>query len=407
MKKILLISNLCLIVFFAQAQQNNGNAFTSFVSACSKSIKEATAAKDYAKGLAIINEVLARYNELSPELKKEYQSYVPNIYYYLARFTALEGQKEKAIAYFGQAVDAGYSNYAHAVKDSDLDRLRKDKRFRDALQRLREKGDYGNILKISGAYNVAQNVGLPTFSYQEASAPELVAFKNQFNLDSISGNGDEISKFKNLLYWAHNVVRHDGSSDNPKSRNAIDLIAVCKKENRGVNCRMMATILKDAYQAMGFKSRMVTCMPKDTADFDCHVINVVWSRSLNKWLWMDPTFNAYVSDNKGNLLSIEEVRARLINGSPLVLNDGANWNNQEKKTKENYLDYYMSKNLYWLKCAVKSTWDLETRKGEKQFIEYVNLYPGKYSTIQQQTKKISGDNISYATNNPNYFWQKP
>jgi hypothetical protein len=29
---------------------------------------------------------------------------------------------------------------------------------------------------------------------------------------------------------------------------------------------------------------------------------------------MDPTFNAYVSDTKGNLLNIEEVRAMLIDG---------------------------------------------------------------------------------------------
>ena len=60
----------------------------------------------------------------------------------------------------------------------------------------------------------------------------------------------------------------------------------------------MATILKDAYQAMGYPARTVTCMPKDTADFDCHVITVVWSKQQQKWIWMDPTFNAYVSDEK-------------------------------------------------------------------------------------------------------------
>ena len=47
-----------------------------------------------------------------------------------------------------------------------------------------------------------------------------------FNLDS-AGSGDELSKIRNLMHWVHNAVRHDGSSSNPTSRNAIDLIEVC------------------------------------------------------------------------------------------------------------------------------------------------------------------------------------
>ena len=49
---------------------------------------------------------------------------------------------------------------------------------------------------------------------------------------------------------------------------------------------------------------------------------------------MDPTFNAYVKDEHGNLLSIAEVRERLITDQPLYLNEDANWNNKSKQTKE-------------------------------------------------------------------------
>ncbi len=271
---------------------------------------------------------------------------------------------------------------------------------------MREVGDMGYVLQKSGPYTTAAAPSV-IFTYQSASAPELIALKNKFNLDSVAGNGDEISKFKNLLHWAHNSVRHDGNSSNPPSRNAIDLIEVCQKENRGVNCRMMATILRDAYQAEGFDTRIVTCMPKDTLDNDCHVITVVWSNTLNKWVWMDPTFNAYVTDDKGNLLNIQEVRERLINGSALVLNDDANWNNKQKETKEFYLGYYMSKNLYWLKCSTKSEWNIETLKDGKQSgVEYVNLYPGSFTTLHQSGGVVHGT-AQYATNNPDYFWQKP
>jgi hypothetical protein len=407
MKKLLLVCGICLGAFIVKAQGSNESAdFNKYCVKMESAMQAASKEKDYPKAIAVINEWLGRYGRLSPAAKQNSMGLTQSLYYNQACYTALNGQKQDAIVWFKKAVNEGFSNYANASVDSDLNSLRDDAVFKKVLTQIREKGDYGYILKKSGVYNSKAKSGLPAFTYQSASAPELIDFKNKFNLDSVSGNGDETSKIKNLLYWAHNIVRHDGNSNNPPSRNALDIIAVCKKDDRGVNCRMMATILKDAYQAEGFKARLVTCMPKDTADFDCHVITVVWSKTLNKWVWMDPTFNAYVSDDQGNLLNIEEVRERLIADKPLVLNEDANWNNKVKQTKEDYLGRYMSKNLYWLRCALKSDWDLETRKVVKD-VEYINLYPGGFSTIQNQPKAVSKGVIEYATNNPEYFWQNP
>jgi len=406
MKKIILALSLCLTVLLANAQQTKEQAeFGAYSQTAEQTAHENYQKKDYSASVSNLSEWFMRYNQLSTEMKKYFQGYVPGIYYNLACYEALAGQKAVAISSFEKAVESGYKNYTNTLSDSDLESLRDDERFKAALLKIREKGDYGYILQTSGPYK-HENAALPVFTYQAANAPELIALKNKFNLDSISGNGDEISKFKKLLYWAHNSVRHDGNSNNPPSRNAADLIAVCKKENRGVNCRMMATILRDAYQAEGFETRIVTCMPKDTADFDCHVITVVWSKTLNKWVWMDPTFNAYVSDDKGNLLNIEEVRERLIKGGALVLNDDANWNNKQKETQAEYLGYYMSKNLYWLKCSVKSEWDIETSKEGKPPVEYINLYPGSYTAKDKPGKAQSSNSVT-ATNNPDYFWQKP
>ena len=76
------------------------------------------------------------------------------------------------------------------------------------------------------------------------------------------------------MHWVHNAVRHDGSSRNPTSRNAIDLIEVCRKENRGINCRMMAQVLNECYLAMGFKSRFVTCMPRKMVNDDARQVGL-------------------------------------------------------------------------------------------------------------------------------------
>jgi hypothetical protein len=213
------------------------------------------------------------------------------------------------------------------------------------------------------------------------------------------------------MHWVHNIVKHDGSSNNPALRNAIDLIAVCKKENRGVNCRMMATILNECYLSMVIKSRFITCWPKDTTDIDCHVINMVYSNSLNKWIWIDPTFDAYVMNEKGELLGIQEVRERLINGKTIILNPEANWNRQNSQTKEYYIEFYMTKNLYRLRTPVVSEYDTETSRTGKE-LTFVDLIPldGTGQTPQKKEETEIGTGMKftyYKTNNPIIFWTKP
>ena len=142
-------------------------------------------------------------------------------------------------------------------------RVIRDEGFQKAMERLREVGDFGYILRKSPGYDDAASIdSLPAFTYMDPNDRDLVRVRRYFNLDSIAGAGDEISKIKNLLAWVHNTIRHDGSSYNPEEKNAIALYEICKKEDRGVNCRMMAQMLNECYLAMGFKSRYVTCLPK-------------------------------------------------------------------------------------------------------------------------------------------------
>lgn len=268
-----------------------------------------------------------------------------------------------------------------------------------------------DILKGAEKYNTADTRFIPKFEYQAEDNPNLQRIRKDLKLDSVAGKGNELSKIFNLMHWVHNLVKHDGSSNNPTLKNAIDLIKVCKTENRGVNCRMLATILNECYLSMGIKSRYITCMPKETQFDDCHVINMVYSSELKKWIWMDPTFDAYVMDEKGNLLGIQEVRERLIKGQPLILNADANWNRESLQTKEDYLENYMAKNLYRLQTPVVSEYDSETWKKGKT-ITYVELLPldGIVQTPQKDEHINAEKGVKftyYKTNNPNLFWSKP
>ena len=280
-----------------------------------------------------------------------------------------------------------------------------------ALTEIQYKPGYLDILKGSDKYNINDNRPIPKFTYQSMDNQNLVKIRKDFNLDSVAGKGNEIYRILSLMHWVHNIVKHDGSSNNPALRNAIDLIAVCKKENRGVNCRMMATILNECYLSMGIKSRFITCWPKDTTDIDCHVINMVYSNSLNKWIWIDPTFDAYVMNEKGELLGIQEVRERLINGKTIILNPEANWNRQNSQTKEYYIEFYMTKNLYRLRTPVVSEYDTETSRTGKE-LTFVDLIPfdGTGQTPQKKEETEIGTGMKftyYKTNNPIIFWTKP
>ncbi len=305
-------------------------------------------------------------------------------------------------------------------KDSITVKIKKDTEFNfivllndsiRAITQIKYKIPYLEKLKNAEKYNYSDNRFIPNFSYQSMENPNLIKIRKDLKLDSVAGTGNEISKILNLLHWVHNIIRHDGSSNNPTLKNAIELIKVCKTENRGVNCRMMATILNECYLSIGIKSRYVTCMPKETEFDDCHVINMVYSNDLKKWIWIDPTFDAYVMNEKGELLGLAEVRERLINSKTLILNPEANWNKKNSQTKEHYLETYMAKNLYRLETPLISEYDSETWKSGKE-INYVELLPldGIVQNPQksEQTNTKTGVKFTnYKTNNPNLFWTEP
>lgn len=193
-------------------------------------------------------------------------------------------------------------------------------------------------------------------------------------------------------------MRHDGSSSWPQCRrNAVDLYETCLREKRGLNCRFLAIMLSEMLLAEGIPARYLTCQSQLwRTDNDCHVINVAWSKSLGKWIWIDPTFAAYVSDENGLLLHPGEVRERLQKGLPLVLNEDANWNHESRQTVENYLENYMAKNLYVISCNTFSQSEPEGQADHPQG-SVVALAPEDFTFTQ----------AGIVTTDDEYFWQAP
>ncbi|MEZ4755389.1 MAG: transglutaminase-like domain-containing protein [Flavobacteriales bacterium] len=273
------------------------------------------------------------------------------------------------------------------------------------------KPSFRAVLTAATTFNDADPRPLPAFTYQAADTPELVALRKAFNLDSIAGQGNELSRMLEVMHWLHDLVPHDGQNGNPAVRNALSMVSVCKQEGRGLNCRGLSMVLNECYLALGFKARYITCLPYDSTDTECHVINMVWNNELDKWIWLDPTHDAYVMDENGTLLGPAEVRERLIDGRPLILNPDANWNHRSSTIREDYLYSYMAKNLYRLECPVESRYDTETSAVGK-VVSYVQLLPLHYFEQQPAVDRWQGNPkgsalITYRTNNAAAFWAAP
>lgn len=319
----------------------------------------------------------------------------PNFYYDFACYSSLAGKTSRALQAFEkftQHVEAGEVelDLSHINTDTDLDRIRKNKRFISCMERITPYGDYLAKLKGVSSYKNGVTSDSVRFRYMEPNDSNLVFLRQYYNLDSIAGSGDEISKIKNLLHWVHEVVPHDGSSYNPTKKNTHAMIQLC----------MMAQMLTEVYLSMGFKARFVTCLPREYVS-DCHVITTVYSCTLNKWVWVDPTFDAFVMDENGTMLSISEVRSRLREDKEVYLNDYANWNHKSDQTKEYYLDYYMAKNLYYLSCPEISRHNAETWE-EGRTYKYHVLMP--HQELDKEAKAVGND---IRTADEEWFWQSP
>lgn len=252
------------------------------------------------------------------------------------------------------------------------------------------------ILKESPSYS-QDSMRKEQFFYAPSSDSLLSHSREKFGLDSIAGKGTDIQRIKNLLYWVHNNITHDGNNGLPQGAKTLENIYTSShRDSCGYNCRALAIALTEALLAEGIPARYLTCQSKKwETDNDCHVICVAWSHSLKKWIWVDPTFAAYITDENGLLLHPGEVRYRLQHDMPLILNSDANWNNKYPETKESYLDEYMAKNLYIMSANLYNRFNPEGPTAQQT----------KFAALTPQDSDYNQAHI--ITTDEDWFWQTP
>lgn len=334
---------------------------------------------------------------LSDVIKNIIKRQCGQLLYEIAVNLAKSGKTDDAKEFLKVTAQMDYIYFDKTSDDETIMKpLRDDVRYNYLLNdEGLDESDYYQVLKLSPAYETGSVIGEP-FIYQNSNDKDLVRVREYFKLDSIMGNGDEISRIKNIMSWVHNNVRHDGASPWPDCNyNSIDMYNLCKNQKRGLNARFLNMMLNEMYLACGFKSRFIVCMPKNFAtDKDCEIVTIVWSETLGKWIMMDPSYEAYVTDGNGLLLHPGEIRQRIIDGLPVRVNDDANWNNKVSLTQEMYFDYKM-KNFYLFSAHTISEYNAEGNGS--QYSPIITLVPVGVK-FEKNAATVTDDA---------YFWQSP
>lgn len=244
--------------------------------------------------------------------------------------------------------------------------------------------------------------GLPAFTYTDKSDSTISLMRREYKLDSIAGSGDEITRALRLMRWIHRLVRWDGLKGNPEVANGYAMLKVCVREGLTANCGGMASMLNSVLLAEGLKSRALVCRPHDTTDSDCHCVDMVFIEKTQKWVLIDPTFDAYFLSQHGEYLSPAEVRRAMIDGDSLILPNEINCNGLSEG-KESYLNY-MAKDLFRFSCLTTSSRDSSNKPRERQIF----LSPTGYQRDRAGTiDSVSKWDIEIFTDDSSVFWKKP
>lgn len=204
---------------------------------------------------------------------------------------------------------------------------------------------YTGLLKMNDTFEIGNNVSLE----YDFDSLILQTLKERYDLDSIAGNGNELSKALNLLHWISSHIMHSGNSKT-KATNILDFMeyAFDKGNSFGLNCAMLSHVLAGCLMAIGIFAREVKLIPYSPYDFDSHRVIQVYINELKKWIMLDPTYSGCVMDKEGNYLNVLEVRRLLAEQEYIVFNKEFNYNGEKWSEDSLFYKEYLAKNTFCL-----------------------------------------------------------
>ena len=186
------------------------------------------------------------------------------------------------------------------------------------------------------------------FTYSLYRWDKVLPMINVYGLGTVMDGRSDIEIMQSLLDIVSKNFRHNGSVLFPAQTDALSVIAWHNK-NEGVECRGLSVILAEMLRTCGIEAKAIMCIPSSEPCEECHVVVHAWSRSLNQWVMLDPTYRLILRNRDGRPMSLPMLREALANEEPLYPNSTAGRNGQPFSME--YYRAYMTKNTFRFACA--------------------------------------------------------
>lgn len=181
---------------------------------------------------------------------------------------------------------------------------------------------------------------LPEGAGEPIEIPDYTSF---FRLDTLVQEG--MSTWEKSLTIGRFVsahIPHANQKTRPAAKDAITLWQYIQTQEPAFNCRYHSFFAMQLLQSVGVEARVLTCMPEDDNDPDCHVVNIVYLPEYQKWAMLDTDQAIYATDAEGTPLAPWEMRACYEQGKSFTL-----WYTYESPDQGmDYYRSYMAKNTY-------------------------------------------------------------
>ena len=172
---------------------------------------------------------------------------------------------------------------------------------------------------------------------------EMPDYTSYFRLDTVVQEG--MSTWEKSLAigrWVSSHIPHANQKARPAAKDAITLWEFIQHEEPAFNCRYHSFFAMQLLRSVGVEARVLTCLPKDDNDPDCHVVNIVYLPEYQKWAMLDTDQSMYATDAEGTPLAPWEMREYYAQDKTFTL-----WYNYESPDQGmDYYRSYMAKNTY-------------------------------------------------------------
>ena len=172
---------------------------------------------------------------------------------------------------------------------------------------------------------------------------EMPDYTSYFRLDTVVQEG--MSTWESSLaigQWVSSHIPHANQKARPAAKDAITLWEFIQHKEPAFNCRYHSFFAMQLLRSVGVEARVLTCLPKDDNDPDCHVVNIVYLPEYQKWAMLDTDQSMYATDAEGTPLAPWEMREYYAQDKTFTL-----WYNYESPDQGmDYYRSYMAKNTY-------------------------------------------------------------